>query len=284
MEYFLQIALNTAVLTALYALLALGFNFLYSTNKFFDLSYASYLILGTYSFLTISKAHLPLVVTFVLAVLFSVLFAVFVEKYLYSPLRNKKSSGAVMMIASLGVLTVVQALVALVFTSNVQTLSATSTTLMFSGLAITYIQFMSIILAVLVYSLGYFFLKKSVFGIQLRAVSDNEELAVTSQLPVKRIRLIATVIGVTLGVTASILYGMDASFDPYTGMSLLLKAVTVAIIGGLGSIMYGVIGAVFLAVVETLSVWYIGGEWKDAIAFFILILILLFRPTGILKK
>ncbi len=284
MEYLLQITLNTVVLTSLYALLALGFNFLYSTNKFFDLAYASYLILGTYSFLTISKAHLPLVITFVLAVLFSVLVAVAVEKYLYSPLRNKKSSGAVMMIASLGILTVMQALVALIFTSDVQTLSASNVTITIYGVIISSVQATIITLAVLTYSVGYFLLKKSSFGVQLRAVSDNEELATTSQLPVKKVRLIATVIGVALGVTASILYGMDASFDPYTGMSLLLKAVTVAIIGGLGSIMYGAIGAVFLAVVETLSVWYIGGEWKDAIAFFVLIIILLFRPTGILKK
>ena len=57
MEYFLQVASNTIVLGSLYALLALGFNFLYSANKFFDLSYASYLILGTYSYLALSKIN-----------------------------------------------------------------------------------------------------------------------------------------------------------------------------------------------------------------------------------
>jgi branched-chain amino acid transport system permease protein len=77
---------------------------------------------------------------------------------------------------------------------------------------------------------------------------------------------------------------MDTSLDPYIGMSLLLKGVIVAILGGLGNFMYGLIGAFILAILETLSIWYVGGEWKDAIAFFVLIVILLFRPTGILKK
>lgn len=283
MEYFLQIASNTVILGSLYALLALGFNFIYSTNKFFDLSYAAYLILGAYSFFTLSKINLPLPATFVLAILFTVLCAYIVERFLYRELRKKKSSGAVMMIASLGILTVVQAVIAIIFTSNIQTLSASNVTLAFFGITITYVQVAMVLFAVVAYLLSYILLSRTAFGIQLRAVSDNEELAVTSQLPVTKIRLIATLFGVSLGVIASILYGMDTSIDPYMGMQLLLKGTIVAIIGGLGSMMYGAVGAIILAIVENLAIWYIGGEWKDAVAFLILIVILLWRPTGILK-
>ena len=284
MEYFLQIASNTVILASLYALLALGFNFLYSTNKFFDLSYAAYLIIGSYSFFILSKIGLPLVATFVLSILFTILCAYIVEKYLYRELREKKSSGAVMMIASLGVLTVVQAVIAIIFTSNIQTLSASNVTLAFFGITVTYVQVAMVVCAILAYTLTYILLSRSSFGIQIRAVSDNEELAITSQLPVAKIRMMATIFGVSLGVIASILYGMDTSIDPYMGMQLLLKGTIVAIIGGLGSMMYGVVGAILLAIVENLAIWYIGGEWKDAIAFLILIIILLWRPTGILKK
>lgn len=284
MDYFLQIALNTVILGSLYSLLAIGFNLIYSVNKFFDLAYASYLVFGVYSYFLLSKADLPLVVTFVLAVLVSVLLAIIIEKYLYSALRSKKSSGSIMMVTSIGILTVVQALIAVIFTSNVQTLSVSNATVTLFGVTISSVQVTIIALAVLTYSVGYFLLKRSSFGVQLRAISDNEELAIIAQIPVGRVHLISVTLGVILGVTASILYGMDTSIQPYMGMSLLLKGVVVAIIGGLGSIMYGVIGAVSLAVIETLSVWYIGGEWKDAIAFFVLIVILLFRPTGILKK
>lgn len=284
MEYFLQVASNTIVLGSLYALLALGFNFLYSANKFFDLSYASYLILGTYSYLALSKIHLPVIVTLVLSIVITVLFSLIVENFLYRNLRHKKSSGSVMMISSLGILTVIQAVASLIFTSNVQTLSASNTTLMFFGVAITYVQIVMIIFALLAYTLTYLFLRKSSFGIQLRAIADNEELAISSQLPIKKVRLIATCVSVIIGATAAILYAMDTSLDPYVGMNLLLKGIIVAILGGLGNFMYGLIGAFILAILENLSIWYIGGEWKDAIAFLVLIVILLFRPTGLLKK
>lgn len=284
MEYFLQIASNTVILASLYALLALGFNFLYSTNKFFDLSYAAYLIIGSYSFFILSKIGLPLLATFIFSILFTIVCAYIVEKYLYRKLREKKSSGAVMMIASLGILTVVQAVIAIIFTSNIQTLSASNVTLAFFGITVTYVQVTMVVCAILAYTLTYILLSRSSFGIQIRAVSDNEELAITSQLPVAKIRTMATIFGVSLGVIASILYGMDTSIDPYMGMQLLLKGTIVAIIGGLGSMMYGVVGAILLAIVENLAIWYIGGEWKDAIAFLVLIIILLWRPTGILKK
>lgn len=284
MEYLLQIISNTFVLGSLYAILALGFNFIYSANKFFDLSYASYLLIGTYSFLAISKIHFPIIITFIFAVFITVVFSLVVEIFLYRGLRKKKSSGAVMMISSLGILTVVQALIALIFTSNVETLSVSTATFTFFGVAITYVQLAMIIFTLSVYVLGYFFLSKSTFGIQLRAVSDNEELAMSSQLPIKKVRIIATCIGVAVGTTSAILYAMDTSLDPYVGMNLLLKGVIVAILGGLGNFIYGLVGAFILATLENLSIWYVGGEWKDAVAFFVLIMILLFRPSGLLKK
>lgn len=284
MEYLLQVASNTLVLGSLYAILALGFNFIYRANKFFDLSYASYLLIGTYSYLALSKIHLPEVVIFIFSILITVVFSLVIENYLYKNLRIKKSSSSVMMISSLGILTVVQAFVALIFTSNVETLSVSSTTLTLFGAVITYVQLAMIIFALAIYILAYVFLSSSTFGIQLRAVSEDEELANSSQLPIKKVRVLATFIGIIIGTTSAILYAMDTSLDPYIGMSLLLKGVIVAILGGLGNFMYGLIGAFILAILENLSIWYVGGEWKDAIAFLVLIIILLFRPTGILKK
>lgn len=284
MEYFLQIALNTVVLSSTYALLALGFNFLYSTNKFFDLSYASYLLLGDYLFLVLSKAHMPLTVTVLLTIILTILFGLAIETLLYAKLRVKKSSGAVMMIASLGVLTVTQALLAILFTSNVQTFGTEIKVLPFATLSMTYVQVAMVVVAIGIYLCVYIILKRTRFGLQLRALSDNEELAITSHLPIKKIRYIALSLGVATGVIASILCAMDTSFDPYTGMSLLLKGVIVAIIGGLGNMLYGALGAILLATVETAAVWYIGGEWKDAASFLVLIIILLIRPTGILKR
>ena len=262
MEYFLQIALNTVVLSSTYALLALGFNFLYSTNKFFDLSYASYLILGDYLFLVLSKAHMPFTITVFLTIILTILFGLAIETLLYAKLRVKKSSGSVMMIASLGALTVTQALLAILFTSNVQTFGTEIKVLPLTTLSITFVQATMVVVAVGIYLCVYIILKRTRFGLQLRALSDNEELATTSYLPIKKIRYVALSLGVATGVIASVLCAMDTSFDPYTGMSLLLKGVIVAIIGGLGNMLYGAIGAILLATIETAAVWYIGVNGK----------------------
>jgi branched-chain amino acid transport system permease protein len=77
---------------------------------------------------------------------------------------------------------------------------------------------------------------------------------------------------------------MDTSIEPLMGLGLLLKGIIAAIIAGLGSITYGIAGAILLATSENMAVWFISGEWKDAVAFLILILVLLIRPQGILKK
>ena len=77
---------------------------------------------------------------------------------------------------------------------------------------------------------------------------------------------------------------MDTSIEPLMGLGLLLKGIIAAIVAGLGSITFGILGALLLATSENAAVWYISGEWKDAVAFLILILVLLVRPQGILQK
>lgn len=83
---------------------------------------------------------------------------------------------------------------------------------------------------------------------------------------------------------AGILYGLDTGIEPTMGLSLLLKGVIASIIGGIGNVYGGVLGAFLLGFVENFGIWKISGEWKDAIAFVVLILFLLFRPNGLMRK
>ena len=287
MEYIYQIILNTIVLASLYSLLALGFNYLYSVNKFFDITFATYLLFGAYSFFVFSKltiVSLPLLVCIILSILFVLLYAFLLEYLLLSKMKEKKTSGAVLLIATLGILSIVQAIVSIVFSSNVQTLSSQNDSLSFLNINITYVQIAYVFLAIISYLFCVFYLAKTKFGIQLRAVSDSFELATVSKINVKKVRYIAIGISVFLATITAILYGMDTSIEPYMGLPLLLKAVIVAIIGGLGKIKYGFYSALFLAIIENITVWNIGGEWKDAVAFLVLIIVLLYKPKGIFEK
>jgi branched-chain amino acid transport system permease protein len=91
-------------------------------------------------------------------------------------------------------------------------------------------------------------------------------------------------LGSAIAGLAGIFIGLDTGIEPTMGMSLLLKGVVASIIGGIGNIYGAVLGAFLLGFVENFGIWKISGEWKDAIAFGLLILFLLFRPTGILRK
>jgi len=284
MEYFLQIGLHTFVLASLYSIIAFGYNLLYSMNRFFDMTYAAYCVLGAYGYFVIAKLGLGIPMTTLITFVVVGSFAYSCERFLYTKLRERKSTAIVLMVTSLGVLTIVQGIIAMIFTSNTQVLRFSNNIFHIGTVTVTDVQIVTIVSALLLYGSAWYVLQRTKFGTQIRAVSDNEELARAIGVDVAKIRRISTVLASCTSASVGILYGMDTSIDPLMGLGLLLKGIIAAIIAGLGSITYGIVGAVLLATSENMTVWFISGEWKDAVAFLILILVLLLRPKGILQK
>jgi len=283
-EYFLQVGVQTLVLASLYAILALGYNLLYSMNRFFDITFAAYCVLGAYGYFAAHAQGASMLLSCLSAFLVVGLMAFLCERYLYAALRGRKASGVVLMVASLGVLTIVQGVIAIIFTSNIQVLRSTTNVFHIGDTVITDVGIATIVCALLLYLVAWYILRATKFGVQLRALSDNEELALATGIRVAYLRQVATVAAALIGALAGILYGLSTSIEPLMGLGLLLKAIIAAIIAGLGSIVFGFAGAILLATSENMAVWYIGGGWKDAVAFLILIIVLLIRPQGILKK
>lgn len=280
----MQIAMNTTVVATLYAILALGYNILYSAHRFFDMTYAGYCVLGAYSYFIIMKIGLGIPITIVLALSVVGIVAYLCERYLYAKLQERKATPVVLMVVSLGILTIIQGIIAILFTSNIQVLRSTYTTFHIGGAVFTDVHLATIVCALSLYLVAWYVFRATKFGVQLRAVSDNDELAKASGIPVPTIQRTGTIIASLIGAIAGILSGMNTSIEPLMGLGLLFKGIIAAIIAGLGSMIFGIVGAILLAVSENVGVWFISGEWKDAIAFLILILILLIRPTGMLRK
>jgi branched-subunit amino acid ABC-type transport system permease component len=238
------------------------------------------MVLGAYGYFAIHTLDLWMPLTIFLTFAFVALLAYVCERFLYATLRERRSTPVVLMVTSLGVLTIVQGIIAMVFTSNIQVLRSTSTVFHLGDVVLTDIHSATIVCTLLMYGVTWYVLKKTKFGVQLRAVSDNEELALASGINVSSIRRVGTVVAALIGALA----GMDTSIEPLMGLGLLLKGIIAAIVAGLGSITFGILGALLLATSENAAVWFISGEWKDAVAFLILILVLLVRPQGILQK
>ncbi len=288
MDILPQLILNSLIAGAIYSLVALGFNLIYSTVKFFDLGYGALTAVGGYATFFLFKMN---GFNLYLAVIAGMIVAGFIsflaDRLVYRQLRARKASGMVFLVAALGIFTLLQALIAIFFTSQFQTLfpaSASSQVYDIGGAVITHVQLVILITGLVLMTLLGILLKKTLFGKAIKAVADDEEVAKIVGINTNTIISAVFFIGGAIGGLAGILVGFDTGIEPTMGLSLLLKGVIASIIGGIGNIYGGVLGAFLLGVVENFGIWKISGEWKDAIAFALLIVFLLFRPSGLLRR
>jgi len=292
MDILPQLIVNSVIAGAIYTLVALGFNLIYGTVKFFDLGYGALTAVGGYTVFWLYKlVGAPLWVAVPAGVLMSALMGFVIYRLVYAPLRARKSSGTVLLVGSLGAFTALQAVVAILFTSQFQTLSRNSgaETVYQIGIGqstgvITETQVIMLISGLVIMVGMGVLLKFTMFGKAIKAVADDEEVAKIVGINTPRVIGWVFAIGSGIAGLAGILVGFDTGIEPTMGLSLLLKGVIASIIGGIGNVYGGVLGAFLLGFIENFGIWKISGEWKDAIAFAVLILFLLFRPQGILKR
>ncbi len=172
------------------------------------------------------------------------------------------------------------------------------------GLAFRTSQGLTIVIAVIAVALLFWFLNKTRTGKSMRAFSDNEDLALLSGINPERVVLVTWLIVAALATTAGVLYGLDKSFKPFTYFQLLLPIFAAAIVGGLGNPLGAILGGFLIAFSEISITYafrkvvgYLGPEdwspdgllqllstdYKFAVSFGILLIVLLFKPTGIMK-
>lgn len=288
MDIFPQLVLNSIIAGAIYMMIALGFNLIYSTVKFFDLGYGVLTAVGGYGiFFFYKQLGLDLSLSIALGVAIAGALGYAVSKIVYKPLRARKASNMVMLVASLGVFTALQAIIAILFSSQFQTLSMNAggdRVFEITGAVITQVQLIILVSGLVIMGVLGFVLKKTMFGKAVKAVSDDEEVSKIVGINTDKITGGVFIIGSMIAGLAGVFVGFDTGIEPTMGMSLLLKGVIASIIGGIGNVYGGVLGAFLLGFVENFGIWKISGEWKDAIAFGLLIIFLLVRPQGILKK
>ena len=285
MDIFIQLTLNSLVAASLYTLIALGFNLIYGTTRFFDFGYGALITIGGYCiYWLLNTLGLPLFVSALLATLVTGLIGMVLYMFIYKRLRTHHASNMVFLVATLGVFTVLQAVIAILFTSQFRNLSVgnVSTVEIFGGI-ITHTQIAMILFAIIITILIALLLKHTSLGKQIRAIGDNEEVAKIVGIDTHKVITGVFFLGGAIAGLSGILTGFDTGIEPTMGLSLLFKGVVAAIIGGRGGILGGVFGALLLGFAENYGVWYISGEWKDAITFVILILFLYFRSKGVLR-
>ena len=314
LSYGSQLALATLSLTIIYGVLRFSnfaqadwMSFGTMTTILFTWLFQSFGI--TAGFLPTALLALPF------AIIVTSLFCLLMDKSVYSFYRKQKSQPIVLMIVSVGVMFILQAIVRFIIGPNdrkffdgekfiIHALDFKAITGFEEGLTIKSTQLITLVVAILSMAALFYFLQRTKMGKSMRAYSNNEDLALLSGINPERVVILTWVIASTLVTIAGVLYGLDKSFKPFTYFNLLLPMFAAAIVGGIGSPIGAVIGGYVIAFSEiTLTYAYkkffiyllpeslepsglmqiLSTDYKFAISFIILVIVLVVRPTGIVK-
>jgi len=185
-------------------------------------------------------------------------------------------------IASLGLLILIENLLAIVFTPDPMRMDigVLDTSLVIGPVFLTYLHVLTVVLAVAGYLALMLFLKRSRWGQAIRAVSSSPEMARTVGIDLKRVHLLTYAIGSALAAPAGILVAMDVGAEPFRGTRFVLLASVAVIMGGIGSIPGAMLGGLFLGLLENVGIWQLPSEWQLAISFGVFLLFILLRPRG----
>lgn len=284
---FFQLLINGLIAGAIYSLVASGFSLIYSTNKFVHFAHGAVLAFSAYILYWIfSSFHLGFIISALLSILFSAGLGYFVNLFFYAPLRAKKSSSSILLIASLAIAILLESLILMFFGADVKAFNLefikSLNSIEFLGAIITPLQLFIIFIAAMLFVALWIFMKKSKIGKAMRAVSDNRDVAEILGISAKKVYSWSFVIGSAIAGVGGVLIALEQNIEPTMGASLIIKGFTGAIIGGVGSVPGAILGSFLLGLVENFGIWFLPSGYKDAIAFVILFLFLLLRPRGIL--
>ena len=279
----LQFIINGLITGLLYSLLAIGFALVYNTTHIFHIAAAGIYVFAAYMFWWAGvKLGMPLLVAATLAILLTMALSLFAEVSLYRPLRKKGTSLNVIMIASIGLLTVIVNIIAMLFGNETKVVeNAILSTYKYGEIILTTPQLYQIIVSIISISVFLVLLDKTKFGVKLRALSADETLFETLGYDKQRTFLGIFLLSGLFIALASCATVYDVGMDPNMGMTVLINAMVAMIIGGVGRYGTCIVGGLVLGILQSLAVYCFASNWQNAITFVLLLLFLFLRPQGI---
>lgn len=283
MNLFLQLLGNGIVQGAVAMLYAAGFGFVYRSFRVFHIAMGAQFVFSCYAFYQCAvQWKLPLAFAVCGALVLSVVFAFAIEWAVYRPFSRKGCSSGVVMIASLGVMIVVENAIALVFGNEVKTISnQLEPSVAFGGLRFTRIQLLQFFVGLGVFAIVGVMVRFGKWFKALWAMGDQPELLPVLGLPLARLRLLVMSLGGLLVAIAAMLISWDIGMDPHVGMHYLLLGSVAVFFGGTDRYWAWGAGAMLLSILQSLAVWQFSARWTDLVTFGVLIFVLLFRPQGL---
>jgi branched-chain amino acid transport system permease protein len=281
--YYLQLLLNGIAAGGVYALFAVGLTMVYSILRFINFAHGELISWGAYGVLLFASPpfDLPLWAAVIPATILVIILAQAQNHFVFGPLRN--SQPVTLLIASIGLSFLLRGALQLYFGSDLQSYEAGFFGgIETGGLFLTYVQAGMIVISILFFVVLYLLLNKTLIGRSMRAVSDSIELAGIYGISTKKVTFFVWTISAVFAASGGFLLALDTNLDPMMGLAFIIKSFAAVLLGGVGNVWGALLGGLCIGIIENLGTAVISPGYKDFPAFVLIVLILLFRPQGLL--
>jgi branched-chain amino acid transport system permease protein len=280
----LQQSLNGLAIGAVYVLIALGLTVVFGILGIAHFAHGSVAMFGGYlTFIVMEKFTVPFFLAMAVSMFCGAVVGLVIERLAYRPVQDAPHINA--FIIALGLTMMFEGMNLLMFGAD-QVVIQTPYRGVFNvaDIAVAELRLIVILTACVLISAITLLIAKTKTGKSIRAVAQNRNAAVLMGVNVSMVSLVVFAISSALGVAAGALIGALLAIAPGVGESLAVKGFAVLILGGLGSIPGAIVGGLVLGVSEAMAAGFISSSYKDVIAFLVMIVVLLFRPEGLLGK
>jgi branched-chain amino acid transport system permease protein len=284
-EALLSIVVSAVVLGSLYSLLASGLSLIWSTLGVFNYAHGALLLVGAYFIWMLStKAGLPVIVAFVIAIPMLALVGIIVEFVAVRPFISRANGTLLVMVSTLAIANAVGGAAQLIWgPQNVQIKPLTTRTYIVGHVAVAGTTIISLLLA-LVLVIGLItLLARTEWGAAVRAVAQNRDMAML--VGVRPARVYAMVFGIAsvLACAAALVYGTNSTITPAKGFEPLLTAFVVLVFGGSATLWGTLVGAFAIGLLDAATTYWLGLQWSPVAVFLLLVIVMLVRPQGLIR-
>ncbi len=280
---FLQQIVNGVSMGLMYSLIAIGFSMVYGILRIVNFAHGSIFMIGTFFGLVLIRVGLPYYIAFPLAAVLTACVGMLVERLAYRPIRGAARSSA--LISACGASIILDNSAQVIFGTATEPYGINIRTFDCGKITLTDIQIYMLVISIVLLSLVFLLVYKTKLGVAMRATSHSNDIALLMGINTNLVISSTFAIGSVLACVAGILVGIYYDAVVATmGYGYGIKAFAAAVLGGIGNLPGAMLGGIVIGLIEILGTAYISSGYRNAFAYGIMIIVLIFKPNGILGK
>jgi len=285
MSIFVQALISGILIGGVYALIGIGLTIIFGVMRVINFAHGDLMMLGMYvTFYLFTLFHVDPFISIVITAPLMFLFGALLQKTIVNRVLDALPQNQILLTIGLGL--IMSNSVMLAFTSDYKILTTrySSSSVHVLGISISSPLVISFVITVAITIALYWFLLKTDTGQAIRATAQDREAARLMGINVGRMSIIAFGLGSALAGAAGALISPTYYIFPQVGSIFTLKAFVITVLGGMGSVIGATLGGVLIGMAESIGGLYFGSGWKDVVVFVLFLLVLLFKPSGLLGK